>query len=519
MKKYWDQTPRLRALVRSAAWVLTVAALALTAGCGKSGDDETAGLISRERVKEGLHKALEALDRTDDDAPEDSLVDMTVSLELADGSCDGVDWNDYLRDSSIGLRVDAREDRTGLEGELVVMGDRVIGGTAICEDGVLGFQVPELDGTYYTIDLEALMRQSEEGQLYLDMMERVGNTGGPDLPTEKLASVLDRYIDVIADTATEDNTTTDKADFSLEKLPGGENSGEVWTFTPTARDAEDFLKRLADELENDRELSELVVDLAVQSSDMMGYVPTDEEKDELREEMARSLREAAGELRQNAEETGRQVEESGFTCTIYSAENGAWRLECAVTLSDGAGRFCAEGGENGFAFWMENEDEGSTPFELVLQYEKEGDGYSGTVTFSADDGSTNATMELAFEDVTDRLSALDVNYGHYTATIPNLGRVYMDVTEAADRGTDHVLSWDVPGISQECEEEGVPDFNGARFTIHTTDADVRVPTPEGPSRALDEMDEAELEAAFGPWEQRMDEIGSDLAARLGIDND
>ncbi len=509
MKKYWDPMPRLKALARAAACALTVAALLLTAGCGKK-DDEAAGLISRERVKAGLHKALEALDRTDDAAPEDSLVDMTVSLELADGSYDGVDLNDWLRDSSIGLRVDSREDRTALEGDVVVMGDRVIGGAVIYEDGVLGFQVPELDSTYYTVDLEALMRQSEEGQLYLDMMERMGDTGGPDLPTEELASVLDRYIDVIADTATEDNTATQEADFSFEKLPGGENSGQVWTFTPTARDVENFLGRLADELENDRELSELVVDLAVQSSDRMGYTPTDEEKDELRQEMAQSLREGAGELRQNAEETGRQVEESGFVCTIYSAENGALKLELSA---DGA-RVCAEGGETGFAFWMD--DGRSTPFELVFQYEKEGDTYTGSATFRVDDGSTAAAMELAFDNVTDETSALDVNYGNYTVTIPNLGKVYLDVTGAADRGTDHVISLDVPALSQACEEEGMPDFNGARLTIHTTDADVRVPTPDGPSRALDEMDEAELEAAFGPWEQRLDEIGNDLAARLGV---
>ncbi len=512
MKKYWDPMPRLKALARSAACALTVAALALTAGCGKSGD-ETAGLISRERVKAGLHEVLEALDRTDETASEDSLVDMTVALELADGSYEGVDLNDYFRDSSIGLKVDAREDRVGLEGDVVVMGDRVIGGSAIFEDGVLGFQVPELDSTYYTVDLEALMSQSEEGQLYMDMMERMGDTGGPDLPTEKLASVLDRYIDVIADTATEENAATEQADFSFEKLPGGKNSGEVWTFTPTARDVEDFLDRLADELENDKDLPALVVDLAVQSSDMMGYTPTDEEKDELREEMARSLREGAEELRQSAEETGRQVEESGFVCTIYSAENGAWKLELSA---DGA-RFCAEGGENGFALWAD--DGRSTPFELVFQYEKEGDAYAGSVTFRVDDGSSNVTLELAFDNVTDRTSALDMNYGSYTVTIPNLGKVYLDVTEAADCGTDHVISLDVPALSQACEEEGMPDFNGARLTIHTTDADVRVPTPDGPSRALEEMDEAELEAAFGPWGQRLEEIGSDLVARLGVDND
>ncbi len=512
MKKYWDRTPGIKALARAAACVLTVAALVLTAGCGKKEDGETAGLTGRERVKAELHKALDALDRETNAAPEDSLVDMTVSLELADGSYDGVDLNDWFRDSSIGLRVDGREDRMGLEGDVVVMGDRVIGGTAVFEDGVLGFQVPELDDTYYTVDLEAALSQTEEGQLYMEMMERMGDAGGPDLPTEELASVLDRYIDVIADTATADNTTTEQADFSFDKLPGGENSGEVWTFTPTARDVEDFLDRLADELENDRDLPELVVDLAVQLSDMMGFAPTDEEKDELQEEMARSLKSAAGELRQNAEETGRQVEESGFACTIYSAETGAWKLE----LSADAFRVCAEGGERGFAFWAD--DGRSTPFEIVFQYEEKDGAYAGSVTYSVDDGSTNATMELAFDNVTDKTSALDVNYGNYTLTVPNLCRVYLDVTEAADRGTDHVLSWDIPAVSQACEQEGMPDFNGARLTVHTTDADVRVPTPDGPSRALDEMDEAELEAAFGPWEGRLEQIGDDLAARLSGSN-
>lgn len=234
--------------------------------------------------------------------------------------------------------------------------------------------------------------------------------------------------------------------------------------------------------------------------------------DELREELAQ----AAQELRDNAEDAGQAVEDAGLQCTLYAAKKDAWKLECAVTMGGEAGRFCAEGCETGFAFWVENKDEDLTVFELVFQYEKKGGEYSGAMTWGVDDGRDTVTMELSFEHVTDQTSSLGLNYGNYTLSIPNMGKVHLDVARAAGGGTDHVISLDIPTLSRTCKRSGMPDFNTARLTFHTTDRKVSVSTPKGPTQPLDlaNMGDAELEELFGPWEQRWESLLEDLVGRL-----
>lgn len=504
--------------IKALACALAAALLLAGSGCAKR--EKEPALTGRERVKAELTKMLNTLDRTAPD-PVGGGVDLTATLELGDGSFGDRDLNDYLRGWDIGLRMDAREDRLGVEGDVTVMGERFIGGTAIYEDGVLGFQVPELDSTYYTIDFNDLLGQSEEGRRYLDMLERTGSAERVNVPTEKIMSVAGRYIDVAADTVTRDNTTKAKADFSFEKLDGAENSGTVWVFTPTAQDVTGFMNRLADEVEDDQELQDLLMDYAQWVSDAMGVSMMGEwgsSPDELRAELAQELAQVAQELRDGAEDAGQAVEDAGLQCTLYTAKNGAWKLECAVTMGGEAGRFCAEGRDTGFALWTEEAGDNGRPVtsvELVFQYEKTGDEYSGALTYSIyKSGRERFSMELSFEHVTDQTSSLGLNYGSYTLSIQSLGKVYLDVTRAAGGGTDHVISLDIPTLSRTCKRSGIPDFNTARLTLHTTDQTVRVPTPGGARVDLTGMDANQLEELFGPWEERWKSLPQDFVDRL-----
>lgn len=507
---------RMRA--RALACGFTAAAL-LLAGSGCAKREKEPELTGRERVKAELTRALNTLDQTAP-APAPGGVDLTATLELGDGSFNGMDLNDYLRDSSIGLRVDAPQgDRLGVEGDVTVMGERFIGGTAIYDGGVLGFQVPELDSTYYTIDFNDLLGQSEEGRRYLDMLERAQSAERVDIPTEKIMSVAGRYIDVVADTVTRDNTTKAKADFSFEKLDGAENSGTVWVFTPTAQDVTGFTNRLADQLEDDQELQDLLMDYAQWVSDAMGVSMMEEwgsSPDELRAELAQELAQVAQELRDGAEDAGQEAEDAHFQCTLYTAQNGAWKVEVTFHYQGEPLRACAEGCDTGFAIWAEEDENGrhTTVYELVFQYEKTGGEYSGTMTWGVDDGRDTVTMELSFEHVTDQTSSLGLNYGSYALSIPNLGKVYLDVTRAAGGGTDHVISLDIPTLSRACKRGGMPDFNTARLTLHTTDQKTAIPTPGGARVDLTGMDSAELEELFGPWEERWKSLPQDFLDRL-----
>lgn len=501
---------------RSLVCLVTVAALTLgVGGCGKGKKERVEELTGRERVKAEVAQLLRSVGENADPIPEDSL-DLTVSLELGDGSFGDADLNDYLKDSSLGLRVEVQEDRLGMDGDVTVMGQRFIGGTAIYDDGTLGFQVPELDSTYYTIDLKALLRESYEGRQYLDMLERMENMGPVDFPAERVIAVTDRYIDLLADTTTKDNTVHEKrADFAFEKLTGASHTGQSWTFTPTAADMESLVNRLADELEGDEELRELMVEYMEWSMGVMGPAMAEEwgTPDALREEWDQAFSEAAQSLRDSAAEAGAWAEEAQPQCVLYTARDGAWKAE--ATADDGDYRLCAEGGANGFALWTEGGTGGS--FEMVFQYEERGGQYTGTLTYGFDmGGGQTFAMELAFEHVTEKVSALGLNYGNYTLTIPNLGKVYFDVTKAAQGGTDHVLSLDIPALSQECRQMGMPDFNTARLTLHTTDRKTVVSAPKGPTRSLDlpHMDYAEMNEIFGPWGQRLLALTGELVSRI-----
>lgn len=514
MTQHRENKKRLRTL----ACLLTAAALMLgAAGCGKGEKERLEELTGRERVKAEVAQVLRSVGKTADPIPDDSL-DLTVFLSLDDGSFGGMDLNDYLEDSSIGLRVEVQEDRLGLDGDVTVMGRRFLGGTAIYDDGVFGFQVPELDSTYYTIDLQALLSQTYEGRQYLAMLERMENMGPVDFPAERVIAVTDRYIDLLADTSTKDNTFHErKADFAFEKLTDVSHSGQAWVFTPTAGDMESLVNRLADELEEDEELKDLLMDYMEWATGVAGL--SMEEwctPSELREELDQEFAQAVQSLRNSAADAGTWVEEAEPTCTLYTAKDGAWKAEAAAY--SGAYRLCAEGGQNGFALWVEGEAEGRTvtQLEMVFQYEERGGEYDGALTYTIDSGYQAFTVELAFENVSEKTSALGLNYGNYTLTIPNLGKVYLDVTKAPGGGTDHVVSLDIPALSQYCARSGAPDFNTARLTLHTTDKKTVVSAPKGPTRSLDlaHMDYAEMEEIFGPWEQKLEVLTQDLAARL-----
>lgn len=501
---------------RGAICLVTAAALALCVGsCGK-GKKRIEELTGRERVKAEVARLLQSVEKSADPMPDDSL-DLTVSLELGDGAFgDNRDLNDYLFGSSIGLRSEVQEDRLGLEGDVTVMGQRFIGGTAIYDGGTLGFQVPELDSTYYTIDLKALLRQSYEGRQYLDMLERMENIGPVDFPAQRVIAVTDRYIDLLADTATKDNTVHEKrADFTFEKLTGVSHTGQRWTFTPTAADMESLVDRLADELEEDEEFQALMVEYMEWSMGILGVTMEALGKDqELQEELEEEFFQMAQSLRDSAAEAGAWVEEAKPQCVLYTAKDGSWKAEGTALGGGGAVRLCAEGGPGGFALWTEGGTGGS--FEMVFQYEERGGQYAGALTYTIDSGYQAVSMELAFSHVTDKVSALGLNYGNYTLTIPNLGKVYLDVTGAEQGGTDHVISLDIPALSQDCRRMGMPDFNTARLTLHTTDKRTVVTTPKGPTRSLDlpHMDYAEMNEIFGPWSQRMQTLVQDLLVRV-----
>ena len=293
--------------------------------------------------------------------------------------------------------------------------------------------------------------------------------------------------------------------------------GKSVTIRPTAEDIEALLLRLADEIEDDKELREMLMELVTANPTYRAMLIG--ELENMDQELAEEMAETAIELRENAAEVGENAAQTEPTVTFWEGGD-AFRLEASMREDGESYALYLEGCDTGFAFWLEGE--GETPMEIVAQWEESGGTTDGSVDFRADDGGDSVEFTLTFEDVTDRLSDLGFAHGKYALEIFGLGRIYLDVTENGG-GTDHIITLDIPTLSAYCREEGMGfDLNGLELTLHTTDQPARIPDFTGPERTLDlvNMDSDELDAIFAPWgarlEQRAQRLGEDLGlARSG----
>ena len=213
-------------LAASAVGLLTAVALLFAlAGCKRESDEDegkkaASGLA--DRAKATVEELAAGMD--DMTAKQDVSVEMTLTARLADGNAQNEQINGYLQGSSLGLMMEGLGKRIRYAGDVTVRDETFLSGVASfdLDSGELIFQVPELDDTHYIIELYDDLRQVEDGEEMLEMFQQLASAQeGMDLPTDKLVSVAERYIDVVAETATKDNCTKDSGSFTLEKLAAG----------------------------------------------------------------------------------------------------------------------------------------------------------------------------------------------------------------------------------------------------------------------------------------------------------
>lgn len=425
--------------------------------------------------------------------------DMTFSASV---DSDGI--NRYLSDSSVVLKLDIDRDKLLADGGLVLIGSPVLSGTLTYEEGALGFYLPELDDHYYVADLSGLLSAMGMEDVELSDIK------APEFSGREWRALAQTYLDLVYTVVTKDNVTAaQRQGFSLPEL-GGSYTGTVYTFTPTAADVGAMLEKLADHLENDRDLRSLIKKLADSGalqdilSSSMGYEDLDTALDEALGKAAADLRKEAGFLNGSVQaEVSGTPHYEGITWTLYmegkevrmvrleNSYGSAMVFERAGTQSKGCAQMLYEESDDGNVVYFESE------------YTKNGSVYDGTVTLHGDYSYDSVSVSCNVD--TGKLSVLGVPYGSYSLYVPYEDvSLSLEVSEGSSGSTDHVITIQGGGYMF----DGM--FTRLDLTVNTTGKS-SAQKPGQPPTDISDYSEAELDELFYGLVYRM---GGELYALL-----
>ena len=386
----------------------------------------------------GLLSGLEG--EVDRFSPGSFSSDLTVTA-----SVDNPEINYYLANSSIKLGVDLGKDGMVAGGELVLMGSPLLNATATYEDGRFGFLLPQADDTYYVVDLERAVKTLTGEDIDLSGPETSEISG------KQWRALIEAYLDVVYATVTDKNVTMEKG--VSVSLPGLNDSftGTVYTFRPTAKDIENMLLRLADRLENDKDLRDVILLTAVPAGPFAA-VYDDYGGSSLEDELDEAMLEFAGELRDEAGEIGRSVEESGFAWTLAVEGDNVRQISLSVDKDSAAVVYEAkDAGSGGRTELLYAVSHGSRMNLVEHSCTKNGDISSGRVTVTAGGGFGSYSEEVFTLDYRmdrGKTSVFGIPYGQYSLSVydPYEGAsvsLSLTVADGANGGADHTFTIDL----------------------------------------------------------------------------
>lgn len=423
--------------------------------------------------------------------------DMTLTARV-----DDPDINQYLDGSALRLKVDMDKRALLANLEFDLMGSTILTGALTYDNGALGFCLPELDDTYYLIDLAQLARRSGgiEGLEDLEI---------PTIPADLLHDLAQCYINVVLDTVNKDNVT--QLDGKVIRLDGlGKTvDGQTYVFRPSAEDIEGMVLRLADTLEKDKNLRGFVTTLLGSNQALIERVTGVDLEDVLDD----ALSQAANNLRAQAAEIGRTMESSGF-CWYLGVSGGKVCMQ-RLELEGGDVVLAYESyrpgkGERHDLYYMESY--GSRDFAADLTIAEENGRYSGECVLT-----TSYDQELyrvSFRDVDKtKRSALGAYYGGYEVSFPMgyYGGPYhmtFSVAKAAQGGTDHIFDFDSLADLTYTEE-----LRGLTVTLHTTDQPSTAAKPRARTQDITNYDWWQYEELM---ERLSDALTHDVLSQLDV---
>lgn len=382
----------------------------------------------------------------------------------------------YLEGSSIGIQMNMGKDSYLLGMDFTFKNTPIVSGILTYEDGVLGLCVPELADNWYTLDLEKYMETYGGGMSVPDMAQLMA----PKYPTKAIRAAVDHYLGIFLSAAKDDNVTVETGTYTLA-LSGEKREGEIYRFQPTAADLEEMFLALADALEHDT----LIHDVIDQYPGAYSYTTY------YGEELDQEFAEMADTMRKEAAATAQEMVDAGFSWTVAVSRGKLVQ----TTISTADDLVLIEGSEAGMA--MRYEQSGAVLFEgritdhdllfclkdgdweefrLSGTYEEKGGKYSGELEMTMGD---EGTVTFLFRDVDEKNAMMgSLPYGSYEGRITVAGEemaVYFDVAKGKDGGSDAVYRFDMPQLS-------TPEFdiNSLVVTLHSTDAPSQITAPTSP---------------------------------------
>ena len=349
--------------------------------------------------------------------------DLTVTASTDNSTIDY-----YLADSALKLGIDRKDGSTLIGGELILMGSSVFSGTATYEDGQFGFLLPQVDDTYYVMDLEKVIKNLTGEDVDL-------NAEQPELSGRHWRALIEAYLDIVYATINDDNVTLEKNKGVRLSGLGESFTGKVYTFKPTAEDIEDMLLRLAGRLEEDEDLRDALKLLAVSSNPIAARViPGLDAQDDLDE----AILEYADYLRREALWIGRDVEESGFTWTLAVEGDNVRQIRLSVDGGRAAFVYEAKGAESSGRSELIYTVAYGERLELVKRsYTKKGKNVDGRITLTI---PYEDSIALSYKYDSGKISALGVPYGEYRLSIADRNfSVTMTVDDGGNGGVDHTI--------------------------------------------------------------------------------
>ena len=396
--------------------------------------------------------------------------DLTITASVDDSTIDY-----YLADSSINLGIDLKKDSLVANGELVLMGSPVLSGTVTYDGGKFGFLLPQVDDTYYVMDLRQIVKNLTGEDIDFDALTK------PEISGKQLRSLTQAYLDIVYAAVNDDNVTMEKDKTVRLSGLGGSFTGTVYTFTPTAEDIEDLLLRLADRLEKDNDLRDLLLQLmgveaAAQLADGYGRYGHS-----IEDELDDALRKAVEKLRDEAAQIGRQVESSGFTWTL--AVEGKNVRQIRVSAQNGRSAFVyeAKGTQADKRTELIYSVSSGEKQDLVERsYSKKGNEYNGRITVNVS-YRDSVTVDYKFDR--SKTSVFGIPYGEYRVSVPGENTtISLKVADGAKGGVDHIFSFRTSSYYY--------DFSRVELTVNATDrSSVKKPS----QRPVDISDYSEWE--------------------------
>ena len=217
---------------------------------------------------------------------------------------------EYLEDSSIVLKTKSNLDKGNLQASLLVKltGNSVLDAYGEYDNGNLSFAFPSIDKTLYKADVKAWFENATGEDVQLPDLKKIKEN-------RKLGKkLLSKYGVLLSKSITKKNLTTEKGTFKIEHLDedlkDAKYKGTRYTFKPKAEEIEQFVEKLADMVEKDKDLEKFIEQGAYGKylGSILGYGRDDS--------AAEQLSDLADILRDRAEEIGENEEENGLTWVV-----------------------------------------------------------------------------------------------------------------------------------------------------------------------------------------------------------